>query len=120
MSNLITSEYYKCIIGRRQVYGRFQQSFENRDEYLIFEFKYVGIVQFDPSQNNFQIVGMEELEEYSTPRTVRVNKSTQKESISIISKDYYINRDVQPFEEGVVYIQKEQIQSCIDKFVIKN
>ena len=47
---------------------------------------------------------MEELAEYSDPNIVRVNKSTPKEAISIISKEYYLSRDVQPFEKGMTGI----------------
>ena len=100
--NFITAEYYSFMKGNEKIFGNFQISIDNADEYVVKKFKYLGKIVSTSHMNSIhQICGMEELAEMYPEVIMRVKKTTKREAISVVSKLYYKKRDVNPFEPGM-------------------
>jgi glutaredoxin 2 len=72
--NFITAEYYSFTKGNEKIFGSFQASLENPDEYIVRKFRYLGkVAALNVNGSSIhQIYGMEELAEMSPETIIRV------------------------------------------------
>lgn len=106
---MIESEYYSFLMRGDVCFGKFQLSAENPRSYKVNLYKLVGL-PIERTSFTHQIAGMEEL--YDCGEIVHVDVKILKTDIYIVSKYYFLQNVMPPFQIGMtgLYVVNDEIE----------
>lgn len=112
---MIESQHYSFLYHGEKSYGVFKRSNEIRDAYIVDRLRIrQKITEIRPS--TYQVLGMEEL--FICGEVFQVNVNIIKTDIYIVSKSYYLNKTLPPFQEGMANLYV--IEGADDEFPPSN